>query len=386
MGRVLRLVVWGEAGGGWEAELLAALADLRLLSLEQSASEGRSFLTATWEEAGAEADEVRRRAARLGLSHTLEDAAGPNSNDSAWEVLLVGRPLPAGAIAAILRRLGETGVRPSCMKREVARGGLDLLRLRVTGPEERIFGLRKALLEQAALLGIDLGLQRADVHRLHRRLVVMDMDSTLVTIEVIDELARACGKYEKVAEITERAMRGELDFEQSLRARVALLAGQPAEILDRISANLPFAAGAERFVGALRRLGIRTAVLSGGFVPAVEAARRHLGLDYAFANRLQVREGRFTGEFEGPIVDARRKAELLEWIAAREGLSLPQVVAIGDGANDRLMLERAGLGVAYRAKPALRAFADACLGLGGLDTVLYLLGLSDDEIDALLAK
>ena len=385
MGRFLRLVAWGEAGAGWEAELLAALGEVRLHALEQCVRGGRSFFSAAWEEAGVEA-EVARAAARLGLSHALEEVAAPPGAAPGWELLAIGRPLPPASIAALLERLGDRGARPVRMERSAARGGLDLVRLRVEGSDERIRDLRPALLEQAALHGIDLGLQRADVHRHHRRLVVMDMDSTLVTIEVIDELARACGQYAKVAEITERAMRGELDFEQSLRARVALLAGQPAEILDRIAANLPFAPGAERFVAALRRLGIRTAVLSGGFVPAVEAARRSLGLDYAFANRLRVRDGRFTGELEGPIVDAHRKAELLEWIAAREGLRLDQVVAIGDGANDRLMLQRAGLGVAFRAKPALRPFADACLGLGGLDSVLYLLGLSDEEIDALLEE
>lgn len=385
MRRMLRLVAWGEEGAGWEADLLRALGDSELLAFEQSASQGKAFLTAVWRQAEGEA-EVVRVAAELGIAHVVEETSTPVETGPGWEVVAIGRPLVGPAIAALLERLGEVGARPVRMERRSARGGLDLLRLRVAGPDERIAGLRTALVEQAALQGYDLGLQRLDVHRRHKRLVVMDMDSTLVTIEVIDELARACGKYEQVAEITERAMRGEFDFEQSLRARVALLAGQRAEILDHIAENLPLTEGAEIFVEALRRLGIRTAVLSGGFVPGVEELRKRLGLDYAFANRLEVREGRFTGELEGPIVDARRKAELLSWIAGREGVDLAQVVAVGDGANDRMMLERAGLGVAFRAKPALRLVADANFGLGGLDSILYLFGLSDEEIAALVSS
>lgn len=385
MRRMLRLVAWGEEGAGWEADLLRAFGDSELLAFEQSASQGKAFLTAVWRQAEGEA-EVVRVAAELGIAHVVEETSTPVETGPGWEVVAIGRPLVGPAIAALVERLGEVGARPVRMERRSARGGLDLLRLRVAGPDERIAGLRTALVEQAALQGYDLGLQRLDVHRRHKRLVVMDMDSTLVTIEVIDELARACGKYEQVAEITERAMRGEFDFEQSLRARVALLAGQRAEILDHIAENLPLTEGAEIFVEALRRLGIRTAVLSGGFVPGVEALRKRLGLDYAFANRLEVREGRFTGELEGPIVDARRKAERLSWIAGREGVDLAQVVAVGDGANDRMMLERAGLGVAFRAKPALRLVADANFGLGGLDSILYLFGLSDEEIAALVSS
>jgi phosphoserine phosphatase len=381
---MLRLVAWGEEGAGWEAELLRAFGDSELLALEQTSSQGRAFLTAVWRQGEGDA-EVVRVAAALGIAHVLEEISAPVEAGPGWEVVAIGRPLVGPAIGALLERLGEVGARPTRLERRVAKGGLDLLRLRVAGPDERIAGLRTALLEQAALHGLDLGLQRLDVHRRHKRLVVMDMDSTLVTIEVIDELARACGKYQQVAEITERAMRGEFDFEQSLRARVALLAGQSAEVLDRIAENLPLADGAEVFVAALRRLGIRTAVLSGGFLPAVEAARKRLGLDYAFANRLEVRDGKFTGGLEGPIVDARRKAELLAWIAEREGVDLAQVVAVGDGANDRLMLERAGLGVAYRAKPALRLVADASFGLGGLDSILYLFGLDDEDIAELVS-
>src|SRR5690606_25947909 len=222
---MLRLVAWGEEGAGWEADLLRALGDSELLAFEQSASQGKALLTAVWRQAEGEA-EVVRVAAELRIAHVVEETSTPVETGPGWEVVAIGRPLVGPAIAALLERLGEVGARPVRMERRSARGGLDLLRLRVAGPDERIAGLRAALGEQAALQGYDLGLQRLDVHRRHKRLVVMDMDSTLVTIEVIDELARACGKYEQVAEITERAMRGEFDFEQSLRARVALLAGQ----------------------------------------------------------------------------------------------------------------------------------------------------------------
>jgi phosphoserine phosphatase len=208
----------------------------------------------------------------------------------------------------------------------------------------------------------------------------MDMDSTLIRIEVIDELARAYGVGEQVSRITERAMHGEMDYDESLRQRVGLLKGLDVKVLNDIAANLPLTEGAETLIRVLRRLGYRTAIISGGFSVAAEALKARLGIDYAHSNVLEQEDGKLTGRTLGPIVNARRKAELLESIAQAEGILLDQVIAVGDGANDLLMLERAGLGIAFRAKPKLRQAADTSISAGGLDTILYLLGLSAREL------
>jgi phosphoserine phosphatase len=208
----------------------------------------------------------------------------------------------------------------------------------------------------------------------------MDMDSTLISIEVIDELARAAGVGEAVSAITERAMHGEMDYDESLRQRVALLRGLDVGVLDRIAADLPLTEGAETLVRVLKRLGFSLAVISGGFSRAADVLKRRLGIDYAYSNNLEVVQGKLTGRVIGPIVNAQRKAELLETIAQAEGVLLDQVIAVGDGANDLLMLERAGLGIAFHAKPKLREAADTTISACGLDAILYLLGISAREL------
>lgn len=240
--------------------------------------------------------------------------------------------------------------------------------------------LKRLLLAAATRAGFDVSLQREGLYRRSKRLIVLDMDSTLIRIEVIDELARAHGVGEEVSAITERAMRGEMDYDESLRQRVALLEGLPVEVLDRIASNLPLNDGAETLVRVLKRLGYRVAVISGGFSRAAEALKRRLDLDYAFSNQLEVRGGVLTGRVTGPVVNAQRKAELLETIAQLEGVRLDQTIAVGDGANDLLMLQRAGLGIAFHAKATLREKADTAISGAGLDAILYLLGISAREL------
>jgi phosphoserine phosphatase len=208
----------------------------------------------------------------------------------------------------------------------------------------------------------------------------MDMDSTLIRIEVIDELARHAGVLDQVAKITERAMAGEMDYDESLRQRVGLLKGLPLKVLQGIAAELPLNDGAETLIRTLKRLGYRIAVISGGFSVATEALKRRLDIDYAYSNTLEVEGGKLTGRVVGPIVNGQRKAELLETIAQAEGVLLDQVIAVGDGANDLLMLERAGLGIAFHAKPKLREAADTAISGAGLDAILYLLGISGREL------
>jgi phosphoserine phosphatase len=240
--------------------------------------------------------------------------------------------------------------------------------------------LKKTLLGVATNAGFDVSLQRESLYRRSKRLVVMDMDSTLIRIEVIDELARAAGVGEAVSRITERAMLGEMDYDESLRQRVGLLKGLDVAVLDKIASDLPLTDGAETLIRVLKRLGYSIAVISGGFSRAAEALKRRLDLDYAYSNNLELQGGKLTGRVVGPIVNAQRKAELLETIAQAEGVLLDQVIAVGDGANDALMLDRAGLGIAFHAKPKLREAADTSLTSSGLDAILYLLGISAREL------
>lgn len=244
--------------------------------------------------------------------------------------------------------------------------------------------MRRALVASVGELGIDVAVQEEKLTRRSKRLVVMDMDSTLIQIECIDELARMHGVVDQVASITARAMAGELDFEQSLRARVALLRGLSWDRVISLADRLPVTEGAPEMLAVLRRLGYRTAVISGGFTFAADRLRRELGLDYAFANELEVVEGVLTGHVLAPVVTAQRKADLLERIARQEGIALEQTIAIGDGANDLPMLERAGLGIAFHAKPKLKAAADTSVSRGGLDRMLFLLGLHARDVRELL--
>jgi phosphoserine phosphatase len=205
------------------------------------------------------------------------------------------------------------------------------------------------------------------------------MDSTLIDAEVIDELAKAAGVGEQVSAITERAMRGELDFKASFRERMALLKGLPESVLEEVADSLRLTEGAETLISQLRRLGYKTAILSGGFSYFAERLQERLGIDYVYANALPVENGRVTGGVKEPIVDGQRKADLLRELAQREGISLEQTIAVGDGANDLPMLAIAGLGVAFRAKPLVKQSAKQAISTLGLDGILYLLGFRDRE-------
>ena len=239
--------------------------------------------------------------------------------------------------------------------------------------------LRAEFLSVAQELNVDIAFQQDTIYRRNRRLAVFDMDSTLIEAEVIDELAKAAGVGAQVAEITERAMRGELDFRASFKERLALLQGLSEEVLAGIGASLRMTEGAEFLFAELKRLGYKTAILSGGFTYFARQLQDKLGIDYVFANELEIVDGKVTGRAVEPIVDAQRKADLLRQLAEQEGLRLEQTIAVGDGANDLPMLAIAGLGVAFRAKPLVKQSAKQAISTLGLDGILYLLGHRDRE-------
>ncbi|HTB96309.1 MAG TPA: phosphoserine phosphatase SerB [Terracidiphilus sp.] len=240
--------------------------------------------------------------------------------------------------------------------------------------------MRADFLEAAKDLGIDIAFQRESIFRRNRRLFAFDMDSTLIQGEVIDELARMAGVGEKVAKITEAAMRGELNFDESFTCRVGLLKGLPAERALALLESIPLADGAERLIRTLKLLGYKTAILSGGFTFFAHHLQRLLGIDYIHSNELEIVSGKVTGRVIPPIINGARKAELLGDLARRECISLEQVVAVGDGANDIPMLNLAGMGIAYRAKPLVRQKADHSISYLGLDGLLYLLGVRDRDL------
>ena len=253
----------------------------------------------------------------------------------------------------------------------------------VRGPLQDSGAFRRDLLEVAGALDVDLAFQEDNMYRRNRRLVVFDMDSTLIEAEVIDELARLAGVGDQVSAITERAMRGEIDFSESFRARMALLHGLSEDALEKVARGLKITEGAEHLVATLRTLGYKTAILSGGFTYFARHLQARLGIDYIHANELDIADGVVTGKVVGAIVDGARKADLLRELAAEQNIDLQQVIAVGDGANDLPMLSIAGLGIAFRAKPLVKQSAEQSISTLGLDAILYLLGLSDrDQSDA----
>lgn len=320
---------------------------------------------------------------RLGLEATIErgDDVSIIADPPTHTIVVLGRPITAAAFGAVAAAAAALGVNI-----DVIRGVSDYpvtgLELRVTTPAGMGHRLQAGLARVGAEQGVDIAVEDYTLERRNKRLIVFDVDSTLIQGEVIEMLAERAGAGEAVAAITEAAMRGEIDFAESLHQRVATLAGLPAEVIDEVADLVELTPGARTTIRTLRRLGFHCGVVSGGFRQVIDPLAHELMLDFVAANELEVVDGRLTGRVVGPIVDRAGKAKALRDFANQAGVPMEQTVAVGDGANDIDMLNAAGLGVAFNAKPALREVADASLNHPYLDTVLFILGVTRAEIEA----
>jgi len=306
-------------------------------------------------------------------------------------VTLLARKIDAIHLALVTTLCANTGLNIDKIVRLSGRMQLDdsdklgraCVEFSVRGEAQDPRAFRNSLLELASQHNIDIAYQEDNIYRRSRQLVVFDMDSTLIDAEVIDELAKEAGVGDQVAAITEAAMQGKLDFKQSFRQRLELLEGLSVDVLQKVAQRLQLNEGAEHLIKTLKQLGYKTAIVSGGFTYFAEHLQSILGVDYIYANELDTENGLVTGKVVGDVIDGQRKADLLRELAQREGLALEQVIAVGDGANDLPMLNIAGLGIAYQAKPLVKASAKQSISNLGLDGILYLLGYSDKDIKAL---
>jgi phosphoserine phosphatase len=324
---------------------------------------------------------LERSAAELGMLVSIDRGTGDNASRPRGRslVTLIGGPLKASAVSGIAGRIADLGANIDRIQR-MARYPVTAIELQVSGVATDV--LRTALVKESRKRGVDVAVQEASLLRRGARLIVMDVDSTLVQGEVIEMLAAHAGCEAEVARVTEAAMRGELDFEQSLRERVALLEGLDASALDKVYDEVQLNPGARTMVRTLKRLGYRFAMVSGGFSAVTDRIAADLGFDYARANDLEVVDGKLTGTVVGAVVDRAGKAAALREFAAELGIDEKSVIAIGDGANDLDMLNAAGLGIAYNAKPVVQEAADTSVNVPYLDTIMYLLGISREEIVA----
>ncbi|MDJ0344869.1 phosphoserine phosphatase SerB [Streptomyces sp. H10-C2] len=385
----LLVKIFGKDRPGITAGLFDTLAayGVDVVDIEQVVTRGRMVLCALVTVPagpGAEGElrsTVHSWAESIKMQAEIISGLGDNQprGEGRSHVTVLGHPLTAESTAAIAARITATGGNIDRIFR-LAKYPVTAVEFAVSGADP--LALRSALATEAAARGVDVAVVPAGLQRRAQRLVVMDVDSTVIQDEVIELFAAHAGCEAQVAEVTAAAMRGELDFEQSLHARVALLAGLDESVADKVRAEVRLTKGARTLIRTLKRLGYQVGIVSGGFTQVTDDLKERLGLDFAASNTLEVVDGKFTGRVTGPIVDRAGKARLLRSFAEQAGVPLSQTVAIGDGANDLDMLNAAGLGVAFNAKPVVRQAADTAVNVPFLDTVLYLLGITREEVEA----
>ncbi|MGY6648488.1 phosphoserine phosphatase SerB [Wenyingzhuangia sp. IMCC45574] len=400
---VILLKVSGQDKPGVTAGLTSVLADYNATVLDigqadihDTLSLGILFEIPADNDSGPVLKDLLFKAYELGISVkfipiTIEDYENWVSSQGKprYIVTILGEALAAEQVAAVTKVMAEEGLNIDAIKRLTGRTSLiekkeqsrSCIELSVRGEVTNKTEMTSKFMDISRNLNVDLSFQEDNIYRRNRRLVCFDMDSTLIQAEVIVKLAELAGVGKEVDEITESAMRGEIDFNTSFKKRMAMLEGLSEDVLQDVAKNLPITEGAHRLFKALKYYGFKTAILSGGFTYFAEYLQKELGIDYVHANQLEIKDGALTGNYIGEIVDGNKKAEYLKAIAEKEGIHINQTIAVGDGANDLPMLNLAGLGIAFHAKPKVKESAESSISSLGLDGVLYLLGYHDRHID-----
>ena len=401
---IIQVNIFGEDRPGLTSALMDILSshgafvlDIGQANIHKSVNMGILIKTTT-ENSGFIMKDLLFKASELGVQirftpveREAYDAWVARQGKNRYIITLLGRVVNARQIADVTAVIFKHGLNIDAIRRLTGRMPLEgvdettaksciEISVRGTLSEDEKKGFQNELMSLPEV-GLDISFQKDDIYRRSRRLICFDMDSTLVHTECIDELAEKAGVGEQVRAITESAMRGEIDFTESFTRRVALLKGLDESVMEEIARNLPFNEGLERMMKVLKRVGYKTAILSGGFTYFGKYLQQKFGFDYVYANELEIEDGKLTGRYVGDVVDGRRKAELLKLLCQVEGINLSQAVAVGDGANDLPMLSLAGLGIAYHAKPKVKANARQSISSIGLDGILYFLGLKDSHID-----
>lgn len=400
---IIQINISGEDKPGMTSALTAILArydafilDIGQANIHQSLTLGILFKT-TADKSGNIMKELLFKASEIGvmIRFTPIDPGQYTSwvsrqGRNRYIITLLGRTVTARHIAEVTKVAAERGLNIDAIRRLTGRMPLNKddraakacieLSVRGTISDDERSAMHAGFMHLSEF-GLDVSFQKDDIYRRSRRLICFDMDSTLIETEVIDELAEKAGVGEQVREITARAMRGEIEFRESFAQRVALLKGLDESVMEEIAHNLPITEGLERMMTILKRVGYKTAILSGGFTYFGNYLRQRYGFDYVYANELEIEDGKLTGRYVGEVVDGRRKAELLRLLCQFEEINIAQSVAVGDGANDLPMLNLAGLGIAFHAKPKVKATAQQSISTIGLDGILYFLGLKDSRIE-----
>ena len=400
---IIQINISGEDKPGMTSSLTEILArydafilDIGQANIHQSLTLGILIKT-TADKSGFIMKELLFKASELGVMIRFTPISEEKYNDwvsrqgkNRYIITLLGRTVTARHIAEVTKVVAEHGLNIDAIKRltgrmplkEDNRAAKSCIELSVRGSltDQERSTMHEGFMNLSEI-GLDVSFQKDDIYRRSRRLICFDMDSTLIETEVIDELAERAGVGEQVREITASAMRGEIDFRESFTRRVALLKGLDESVMNEIAHNLPLTEGLERMMRVLKRVGYKTAILSGGFTYFGRSLQQRFGFDYVYANELEIADGKLTGHYLGDIVDGQRKAELLRLLCQFEGINIAQAVAVGDGANDLPMLNIAGLGIAFHAKPKVKATAGQSISTIGIDGVLYFLGLKDSWIE-----